>query len=181
MTNNKQTTGKSISERFIEVWGLLSHNQRRYVVAMQECTTKKEAAAAIDLEPDTIYRWPALVDEAVSLLNGNVRESAVQMLTHSLTKAAMVKITGMDSDDEKIRQGAASEILDRVLGKAVQPIEDITDHKAFILALCALRDKGSLTPEISIQQFGLDATEEVWPGTKQKVVITENEYSDVTS
>jgi hypothetical protein len=32
-------------------------------------------------------------------------------------KAAAVKVAGLDSDHEKIRQDAASEILDRNLGK----------------------------------------------------------------
>ena len=90
---------------------------------MLECNTKKEAAEAIDLQPDTVYRWGDVVDEVIDLLVEDAKATAVGMLTSALHKAVMVKLAGMDEDDARIRQDAASEIIDRVLGKATSKTE----------------------------------------------------------
>lgn len=118
--NNSGIPEKSISEKFSAIWAQLNHNQRRYVVAMQESTSKREAAQAVDLEPDTVYRWPSVVDEAVELMALNIKDSAIDILANAAVKAAMVKVAGLDSSNEKIRQDAATEILDRQLGKPTQ-------------------------------------------------------------
>ena len=120
---NTEITEKSISERFSEVWRELSHNQRRFVVAMRQCSTKAEGAKLIQLEPDTVYRWPALVDEAIDLMDDSIKDASVEILSFAAAKAAMLKVGGMDSDDEKVRQDSASEILDRVLGRPQQAIK----------------------------------------------------------
>ena len=121
--NNSVLPENSISERFAEIWRHLNHNQRRYVVASLEYPTKKEAAQAIGIEADTVYRWPEIVDQAVQLASDKTRETAIGILAESLTKAVMVKIAGLDSDDEKVRHIVATEIIDRMLGKATQAIE----------------------------------------------------------
>ena len=95
----------------------MGRNQRRFVVAMQECANKKEAAELIGLEPNTVYRWPAFVDEAVELLSQNIKETAAEILARNLAKAALVKVGGLDEDDPRVRQSVATEILDRGLGK----------------------------------------------------------------
>ena len=118
-----ETAENSISERLSGIWGNLTHNQRRFVVAMQEFPTKKAAAESIDLEPDTVYRWPEDVDEAIVLMSRDVREAATGVLAAALAKAAMTKVAGLDSGDERTRQQVAAEILDRMLGKATQRSE----------------------------------------------------------
>jgi len=90
---------------------------------MRECTTKAEGAKLVNLEPDTVYRWPEMVDTAISLMDAQIKNTTIEILAEAVAKAAMVKIGGMDSNDEKTRQDAASEVLDRVLGKATQGIE----------------------------------------------------------
>ena len=94
-------------------------NQRRFAVAMLEHGTKKEAAKAIGLEPNTVYKW-GVVDEVVALMSNDIVNKTIDMLSSAATKAAMIKLAGLDSDSEKTRQDAASEILDRVLGKPKQ-------------------------------------------------------------
>lgn len=123
MQNPSKIAELSTSERFSRLWQSLSHNQRRFAVAMLECNTKAEAAKAIDLKPDTVYRWGDEVDEVIDLMTLSAQETAVSMLTQALHKAVMVKLAGMDEKDAKIRQDAASEIIDRVLGKAMQRSE----------------------------------------------------------
>jgi vacuolar-type H+-ATPase subunit H len=119
------------SERIKELWVLLNHNQRRFVVEMTQCSTKKEAAEVVGIDPRTVYNWPSIVDEAVDLLLADARTAAVEMLTQALTRAVMIKIAGLDSGDEKIRQAAASEIIDRGLGKATQHLEHSGDAATF--------------------------------------------------
>jgi len=121
--NPSTTTEQSTSERFSELWQALNHNQRRFAVAMLECNTKAEGADAIGLKPDTVYRWGKAVDVVIDLLIRDATTSAVGILTSALHKAVMVKIAGMDDDDTRVRQDAASEIIDRVLGRASQPLE----------------------------------------------------------
>jgi hypothetical protein len=111
------------SEEFAEIWKRLNHNQRRFVVQMAESSNKKEAALAIGLHETTVYNWPKDVDKAVTLYHAHVSDAAAKMLADGVAKAALIKLGGLDSSDEKIRQSASSEILDRVLGKAAQVIE----------------------------------------------------------
>lgn len=120
----EQNADKSISDAdFKRLWGGLSHNQQRFAVAMLECPSKKEAALAIGLEPDTVYRWGNEVDSAVAYMRDKARDAAFGVIESSVVKAATIKRAGLDSSDEKMRQDVASEILDRVMGKATQKQE----------------------------------------------------------
>ena len=134
---------KSTSERLSELWQQLSHNQRRFVIASLECATKKDAALSIGIEPNTVYGWPDIIDEAIKLAGINAQETALGIITQSAAKAAMVKTTGLDSDDEKIRQAVAAEILDRVMGKAVQR-QEVTgkDGEAVGLVILPAKEDG---------------------------------------
>lgn len=123
--NHSETTKESTSDadRFAELWNALSRNQQRFAVAMLEFPTKKAAALAVGLEPDTVYRWPDEVDEVVQYLVDSAVLSAFEILASSVVKAAAVKRSGLDSDDEKVRQMVSSEVLDRILGAAVKRLE----------------------------------------------------------
>lgn len=118
--NSTETAEKSTSERLALLWRQLSHNQRRFVIASQEYANKKDAAAAIGVEPNTVYRWPKIVDDAIEAFSDSIVDSAAAMLSEAAAKAAAVKVAGLDSDNEKIRQDVATEIIDRVMGKATQ-------------------------------------------------------------
>jgi len=108
---------------FEEIWKQLNRNQRRFVIAMQEYPTKAEAAQAIEVKPNTVYGWPDIVNDAIQLLSESIADAACEIIAQATAKAAMVKVVGLDSNDERIRQGVASEILDRRLGTAVQKAE----------------------------------------------------------
>lgn len=123
MSNEQPIAEKSISERIPAIWAKLSRNQRRFVIAMLESPTKKEAAEAIGMSPDTVYRWPDEVFDAIAAIEADRQASAISILAANVPKAAMVKTAGLDSDNEKIRQDSATEVLDRVLGKPMQRSE----------------------------------------------------------
>ena len=117
MNENQTETGV---RAFADIWNELTPTQRRFVVSMQEHPTKKEASAAIGISPNTAYNWPPIVDEAVSFAVNNVALATLGIIQANAIKAAMVKAKGLDSEDEKVAQAVATEIIDRNLGKAVQ-------------------------------------------------------------
>ena len=118
---HSESAEKSISSPVNgRLWGKLTRNQQRFAVAMLESPTKKDAALAVGLEPDTVYRWPDEVDEVIDHLIHNAADSAYEILEESVVKAAAIKRAGLDSEDEKMRQGVSSEVLDRILGQAMK-------------------------------------------------------------
>jgi hypothetical protein len=111
---------KSISDKFPEQWAALTRNQRRYVVAMLDSPSKKEAAEMIGMKPDTIYHWNSDVDDLIATIEADRQAAALVILSNQAPMAAMVKVAGLESGNESVRQGASTEILDRVLGKPMQ-------------------------------------------------------------
>ena len=128
MTESQTIPEKSISDELSKVLSKLTHDQLRFVVAMQECNSKKEAAELLDMKPDTVYRWPDIVDKAVRLFAEDIAESAKQIRRKNLTKAMMVKVAGLDNDDDVLRQRVATEIIEAELGKPTQKQEVKTEH-----------------------------------------------------
>jgi len=87
-------------------------------------STDKEAAEAVGVRPNTVAEWKrdgVLIDLAVKLLIHDGLVLSRTILRRSVAEAAAVKRAGLYSDDEKVRQSAATEVLDRELGKAMQP------------------------------------------------------------
>jgi len=114
---------KSISEQLSQVLEKLSLDQIRYVVARQEFSTDKDAAESIDLKPDTIYRWPSEVKDAVRLMAFDGLATAQHIRRKALAKAMLIKVKGLDSGDDVLRQRVATEIIEWEMGRAMQPQE----------------------------------------------------------
>lgn len=137
MTEGQIKPGKSTSEQLGEVLRQLSSDQIRFVVARQECATDKEAAKALRIKPNTVYQWKSRdgvpVDEAVKLMAVDGLIVAQELRRRNLGKAMGVKVAGLDSDDERMRQRAASEIIEWEMGKAIQKIAptDPTGEKEY--------------------------------------------------
>ena len=106
-----------------ELWAELTPTQRRFVVAMTEYPNKKESAEAIGIAPQTAYNWNGNVNDAIDFVRENIALATLGVLTANAAKAAMVKSAGLDSNDERIAQAAATEIIDRILGKSIQRSE----------------------------------------------------------
>lgn len=114
---------KSISEQLSDVLKTLSPNQVRFVVARQDYLSDKEAAEAVGLKPDTVYRWNGNVKRAVQLFAEDIMSGAAAIRRKNLAKAMMVKAAGLDSNDESIRQKAATEIIEWEMGKPSQRVQ----------------------------------------------------------
>lgn len=122
MTETRENPEKSISEAdFDRLWQSLTYNQRRFAVAMLDASSRRSAALAIGLKPNTVYSWSGdVIDEVVSIMQSRAKDTALKILVGRVVKASMIKAAGLDSDDEKIRQDTASEVLNRVLGTPTQ-------------------------------------------------------------
>lgn len=127
MTNEQTNPQKSISDELSEVLKHLSVDQVRYVIARMDYPTKGEAAQAIGLKPDTVYRWNGEVELAVELMAMDALESAKSVRRRNLLKAMAVKVKGLDSSDESVRQKTATELIEWELGKALQK-SDLTTN-----------------------------------------------------
>lgn len=123
MSESQNNPEKSISEQLDNILAQLTTDQIRFVIARQECATDKEAAEAIGIKPDTVYHWPALVKETVRLMAEDGLVVARHIRRRNLAKAMMVKVAGLDSGDERLRQNVATEIVEWEMGRAAQPHE----------------------------------------------------------
>lgn len=113
---------RSESERLAEILSELSSVQLRFVVARVETRSDPEACKAINLSYHTVKNWPEkqLINEAVRLMVHDGVITALEIRRRNLAKAMAVKAQGLESVDEKIRQAAATEIIEWELGKATQ-------------------------------------------------------------
>lgn len=99
-----------------------SVEQRKWVIARIMASSDAGAARAIGIHPTTVCRWQnkEALDAAVSVMLEDPRKQVLAALADAMPKAARVKIAGLDSHNEALRQNAATDILDRGLGKPTQ-------------------------------------------------------------
>jgi hypothetical protein len=157
MSQEQTNQEKSSSDKLEQVLETLTVDQIRFVVARQQFSTDKEAAQEIGIKPDTVYQWKHKgfqIDDAVRLMALDGVIVAQHLRRRNLAKAMAVKVSGLDSDDEKLRQGVATEVIEWELGRATQrkehtgrdggPIEtktDVTGIDAGIAEVVALFGK----------------------------------------
>lgn len=106
-------------------------NRRRfdYVLARSRLSSVTAALDEIGLSSGWFYKFTeAERDELETLAEELHYEEAIQarmILAQAVNDAAAIKVAALQSKDRRLQQDAATEILDRVLGKALQPT-DIT-------------------------------------------------------
>lgn len=107
----------------------LQDKQLAYVISRAKSVSTAEALRNAGLGKNVYYKWPEEEREQLEEISFRLqREQAVQallILQDATKKAAEVKVEGLKSRDEKIKQNVATEILDRTVGKASDKI-DIT-------------------------------------------------------
>ena len=128
MTNNQQNLtiiSAETLQKHESIFTQLHDNHWRFITMLisNPGMTKGEAAAAIGLTADTVYRYPAYVDEALQLARADIHQAAIAMRQKALMKALQVKIDLLDSTDENVRQKAADSIIEWELGKATAKTE----------------------------------------------------------
>lgn len=99
--------------------------QRKWIVARLLSTSDAAAARAVGVHPSTVCKWPEKdeLDRTVEALLADPMAQALTMILDAVPEAARVKIDGLRSRKENVRQSSASEILDRVIGRPRQKME----------------------------------------------------------
>lgn len=111
-----------LQKKLSQILSRLTKNQLRFIVALQEHSSKDEAAKAIGVKLPTVYNWPEEVDEAARLMAEDVVLATIELRKRNLIKAMGVKAAGLDSKDERVRQNVATEIIEWETGKAPQSV-----------------------------------------------------------
>lgn len=99
----------------------LTIEQLRYMIARQSSRTIKAAAEAVGISPRTVRRWPARVRRAPQLMAQAGALVALHLRQRHVAEAMQVKIDGLRSEDERVRQTVATQIIEWELGKATRP------------------------------------------------------------
>ena len=98
-----------------------------YVLARAEVTTDKDGYTNAEVSKPTFYRWSRETREHLNKLALELKlKDALQaklVLRAATKEAAEVKVGGLKDPNKRIKQSAATEILDRMLGKPVQKID----------------------------------------------------------
>ena len=120
-----QSIPETDQTRLEELLQQLSQKQIEYVIARLDCDTDKEAAAKVRLTDSAVKRWNTdgkkrLVDEAVKLMHVDGVITALHLRRRNLARAMAVKVAGLESRDERVRQSCATELIEWQLGKAEQ-------------------------------------------------------------
>jgi len=119
----KNTEKSTFSDELEKVLSRLNAEQIKFVVARQEYPTDKEAAESIGVKVNTVYKWGSDVKEAIRLMAFDGLTTALHLRRRNLAKAMMIKVDGLDSKDEPLKQRVATEIIEWETGKASQPHE----------------------------------------------------------
>ena len=103
---------------------MLSDTQWRFVTAMIDNPkfNKADAARHVKLKPNTVYGWGDIVDRAVAMARKDMHSAALTVRKNALLKAMQVKLKLLDHKDGRIRDKAATDILEWELGRATQPL-----------------------------------------------------------
>jgi hypothetical protein len=127
-------------DRLKETLSGLSMTQIRFVIARLETKTDKEAAEVIQISPATVKSWNSdgsktKIDQAVDLMRVDGMITALEIRRRNLAKAMAVKVSGLDSDNEKIKQDAATEIIEWELGKAPNVVKGDQDDGSILVEI----------------------------------------------
>ena len=115
------------TNRLDEILATLEPIQLQYLSVRPFVRYDKEAADIIGVNNATVSKWKnkADVDEAVRLMALDGVHVAMEILRRSTPKAAQELASELDHKNVSVRHKAATEILDRNMGKAIQK-QDIT-------------------------------------------------------
>ena len=115
-----------------EIESIENDHERAYVLERSRVKTDKDGYNNAGVNKSSFYAWPS---ERRDYLNALARrlntEVAIQVLIElqeAAIEAARVKKEGLKSRNEYVRQNSASEIMDRVVGKPTQNVNQKTEQ-----------------------------------------------------
>jgi hypothetical protein len=95
-----------------------------YVLARSKVNSDAQGYKDASISKATFYSWAATEREYLNELSQRIKREVatrvLMVLQDNAEEAANVKVKGLKSKNEHIKQDVASEILDRILGKSTQ-------------------------------------------------------------
>ncbi len=105
----------------------LEDKRLAYVMARSRVNSDAHGYGEAGIHKNTFYSWPAEEREKLNDLAQRVKREtatrAIMVLQDAAEDAAVVKAAGLKSRDERVKQAAATEILDRTIGKALTTVD----------------------------------------------------------
>lgn len=143
---NAHLSDPKLDQEYQELLNGLTTNQLRFLVARMDCKSDAEAARMLGMDEKTPTRWPEKeqINRALELAIYDGAVLALTMRRKALPRAMAVKISGLESNDERVRQSASTEIIEGEVGKAVQrneltgkgggpiQVQDMTDDEILV-------------------------------------------------
>jgi len=104
----------------------LEDKRLAYVMARSRVNSDAQGYSEAGIHKNTFYSWPAQEREQLNDLAQRFKREtatrALMVLQDAAEEAARIKVSGLSSRDERVKQAAATEIIDRTIGKSEQPV-----------------------------------------------------------
>jgi len=98
-----------------------------YVQARSRVNSDAAAIRECGMSKTAYYNWPEderkRLNEIAQMFKRETAARALMVLQDAAVQAAEVKVSGLKDRDSRVKQSAASEILDRTVGKATEKID----------------------------------------------------------
>jgi len=105
----------------------LEDNRLAYVMARSKVTSDRQGYLDAGVSKATFYLWPTeereKLNDIAQRLKRETAARALMTLQDAAADAAKVKVEGLKSRDERVKQSVATEILDRTVGKVPTEVE----------------------------------------------------------
>jgi Fe-S cluster biogenesis protein NfuA len=110
----------------------LSDLKLAYVMARAQGTNDAHGYNTAGIAKTTFYKWSVEerdhLNEVAQRIKRETITRAIMTIQDAADEAAKVKVAGLKERDARVRQAAASEILDRTVGKAADKL-DVTSQQ----------------------------------------------------
>jgi len=105
----------------------LSDLRLDYVMARSRVTSDAQGIRESGISKATFYSWSEeernKLNDIAQKLKRDTALKALTIIQGAAEEAAKVKVAGLKSRDERVKQGVATEILDRGIGKAADKLD----------------------------------------------------------
>ena len=110
--------------RLDKVFESLDERETAYVLARSECVSNSEALRKCGFSQGWLSKRD--IEDLNSRADSLRKDKAIRasmLLADAVEEAARVKVAGLKSRDDRVKQAVATEIIDRELGKVLQRTE----------------------------------------------------------
>ena len=121
-----------MSDLRTEIENIENDLERAYVIERSQVQTDKDGYTRAGMSKTTFYTWETerrdFLNALARRLNTEVSIQIIMELQSVGREAAQVKAKGLKSRNEQIKQRTATEILEWLIGKPTQRVEQKTEH-----------------------------------------------------